>query len=198
MTSFKVQSPNHEGARAIAQWQSAIWQDYLQYRNSLEPDQFRLFFDDHRLLVIDLGWEGIDHATFSDLFTLIFGFWFMAHPDQTASSLGRCLLEKAEVASGSPDLVLYLGHDYPQWQPGSPRRIDLGQWRVPDLVGEISDTTLATDLDEKKHLYEALGIPEIGSWMCGDNGYLHLGCRTAVSIRPVTIRKRWRDCRSRC
>jgi Uma2 family endonuclease len=31
---------------------------------------------------------------------------------------------------------------------------------VPDLVGEIADTTLASDLDEKKHLYAALGIPE--------------------------------------
>jgi Uma2 family endonuclease len=27
-------------------------------------------------------------------------------------------------------------------------------------VGEVADTTLATDLDEKKQLYAALGIPE--------------------------------------
>jgi Uma2 family endonuclease len=31
---------------------------------------------------------------------------------------------------------------------------------VPDLVGEVGDTTLATDLDEKKKLYADLGIPE--------------------------------------
>ena len=48
----------------------------------------------------------------------------------------------------------------PQWKAGEPRRIDLNQWRVPDLVGEVSDTTLATDLDEKKQLYAELGIPE--------------------------------------
>ena len=29
-----------------------------------------------------------------------------------------------------------------------------------NLVGEISDPTLSTDLDEKKHLYAELGIPE--------------------------------------
>ncbi len=34
------------------------------------------------------------------------------------------------------------------------------EWRVPDLVGEVSDTTLATDLDEKKQLYADLEIPE--------------------------------------
>ncbi len=33
-------------------------------------------------------------------------------------------------------------------------------WRVPNLVGEIADTTLATDLDEKKQLYADFGIPE--------------------------------------
>jgi Uma2 family endonuclease len=160
MTPSSIQSPDAKGSLVIGQWQGATWQDYLQYRHTLEPDRFRLFFHACHLLINDMGWEGIDHATICDLFTLIFGFWFSAHPDQTASSLGRCLLEKEQVASGAPDLVLYLGDNYPQWQPGAPRRIDLNQWRAPDLVGEISDTTLAIDLDEKKQLYGALGIPE--------------------------------------
>ncbi|MBP0031090.1 MAG: Uma2 family endonuclease [Roseofilum sp. Guam] len=29
-----------------------------------------------------------------------------------------------------------------------------------DLVGEISDTTLSSDLDQKKHLYASFCIPE--------------------------------------
>ncbi|WP_243146757.1 Uma2 family endonuclease [Scytonema sp. UIC 10036] len=41
-----------------------------------------------------------------------------------------------------------------------PRRIDLHQWQTPNLVGEISDTTLAIDLDEKKKIYADLGISE--------------------------------------
>jgi Uma2 family endonuclease len=67
------------------------------------------------------------------------------------------LLEKAsqEIAA-APDLVLYLGEDYPRREPGTSRRLDLERWRVPNLVGEISDTTLASDLDEKKALYAAL------------------------------------------
>jgi hypothetical protein len=36
--------------------------------------------------------------------------------------------------------------------------IDLDSWRVPDLVAEISDTTLASDLDEEKPHKAALGI----------------------------------------
>ena len=56
--------------------------------------------------------------------------------------------------------AIYLGDDYPQWQPGELRRIDLNQWSPPNLVGEVSDTSLAGDLDEKKQLYAALGIAE--------------------------------------
>lgn len=56
--------------------------------------------------------------------------------------------------------MLYIGEGVPHWSKGESRRIDLERWRVPDLVGEVSDTTLASDLDEMKQLYAALGIPE--------------------------------------
>lgn len=155
-----VVNTTHSDRLSSGQWQAATWEAYQQYRDTLDPDQFRLFFHQDHLLITDMGWEGIDHATICDLFTLLLGFWFTAHPDTVASSLGRCLIEKSKDEAGAPDLVLYLGDDYPRWQPGQPRRIDLNNWRSPDLVGEISDTSLPTDLDEKKQLYAALGITE--------------------------------------
>lgn len=145
---------------SLATWQRASWDDYVCDRDRLPADQYRLFFHQGYLLITKMGWEGINHATICDLFTIILGFWFSLHPEQVASSLGRCLLEKEKETAGAPDLVLYLGDDYPRWQPDQPRRIELDRWRAPDLVGEISDTTLASDLDEKKRLYAALGIPE--------------------------------------
>jgi Uma2 family endonuclease len=69
-------------------------------------------------------------------------------------------MEKPQIQSAAPDKVLYVGGDSPRWQSGEPRRVNLDLWRVPDLVAEIADTTLAIDLDEKKQLYLALGIPE--------------------------------------
>lgn len=144
---------------AIPQWQRATWEDYLAYRDNPTPERVRLFFNGNYLFV-DMGSEGINHASFSNLFAMLFFIWFSRFPKQTASSLGRCLIEKQNLRAASPDLVLYIGESVPQWQPGELRRIDLNQWRVPDLVGEISDTTLATDLDEKKQLYAELKIPE--------------------------------------
>lgn len=142
---------------------SATWDDYIEIRDRCEADpqdRSRIFFNKNLLWVKDMGWEGINHARVNNLFTLLIGLWLMAHPEQTADSLGGCLLEKIGVQSASPDLVVYVGDGIPQWQPGESRRINLNEWRVPNLVGEVSDTTLAIDLDEMKQLYAAMGVPE--------------------------------------
>ncbi|NET59990.1 MAG: Uma2 family endonuclease [Symploca sp. SIO2E6] len=156
MTNNKQQTTNN---KQQTQCQSATWEDYTAWRNDQTTERVRLFFYQGWLWV-DMGVEGINHATISDLFTMLFFIWSTHRPDQVFSSLGRCLLEKSPLKAGAPDLVLYLGEDYPCWQPGELRRIDLHQWPVPNLVGEISDTTLANDLDEKKDLYASLGIQE--------------------------------------
>lgn len=146
---------------SLCQWHSATWRNYVALRDAdISPQlRLRLYFDRNQLWV-NMGGEGINHSAFNDLFTSFIFLWAIQHPEQSFTSLGRCLLEKPETQACAPDLVLYVGENYPIWQEGEPRRIDLNQWRVPDLVGEISDTTLATDLDQQKHLYEALGIPE--------------------------------------
>ena len=151
-------------------WEVATWEDYLRYRDVLpvsvgssdetELTEMRLFFNDGYLLV-EMGNEGINHSRFNHLFTMLFAFWFASRqPEQPLDVLGGCVLEKPQKQAASPDIVLYIGGNSPQWKEGEPRRINLDEWRVPDLVGEIGDTTLATDLDEKKKLYAQLEIPE--------------------------------------
>lgn len=144
---------------AIPQWQPATWEDYVAYRDDPTPERVRLFFNQGYLFV-DMGSEGINHARFRELFTMLFFIWFSRKPGQTFDCLGGCLIEKPNKRAGAPDLVLYIGEGSPRWQEGEPRQINLSQWRVPDLVGEVADTTLATELDEKKQLYAALEIPE--------------------------------------
>jgi Putative restriction endonuclease len=82
------------------------------------------------------------------------------NPDHTCDDLGEYPLEQAGTQAAAPDAVLYIGEGSPQFKMGESRFIDLDRWRVPDLVAEVSDTTLASDLDKKKQLYAALGIPE--------------------------------------
>jgi Uma2 family endonuclease len=142
-------------------WHRASWEDYERHRdNPKAPDRLRLFFNDGFLKVNAMGWEGISHAQVRDLFVMLLAFWFARHPELVAQSMGGCLMEKPKMQAAAPDLMLYVGPDSPTWSKGKPRRINLSQWRVPDLVGEVADTTLAIDLDEMKQLYAGLGIPE--------------------------------------
>lgn len=143
----------------ILQQRDATWQDYVNVRDSLDIDWRKIAF--HKgWLWVDMGTEGPEHASFSDLMTAIFFIWVFLNPDVTLQSYGRCLIELPTTHACAPDLVLYKGENIPKWQPGEPRRIELNRHRLPDLVGEIADTTLSLDLDEQKQLYASLGIAE--------------------------------------
>lgn len=144
---------------SILQRHNATWQDYVSLRDDPSVDWKKIAFHQGWLWA-DMGAEGLNHASFSDLMTMIFGFWAFLHPDVALQSYGRCLIERPETHACAPDLVLYKGDNIPRWQPGEPRRISLRRHRLPDLVGEIADTTLSLDLDEQKQLYASLGISE--------------------------------------
>ena len=154
MTSLLVPSPHIP----LPQWQPATWDDYQYHRDRLPEGSASLFFHQGNLLVI-MG-EGINHSRFNVLMGFVFLLWFSRKSQQPFDALNGCLIEQPGTAAASPDLVLYIGSNWPQWREGESRYINLAQWRVPDLVGEVGDTTIAADLDEKKHLYAALGIPE--------------------------------------
>lgn len=148
--------------KRILRWRRATWEEYTARRDRYQGSEFsrvKLFFYENSLLVDNTGWEGINHAIVRELFRFIFLLGFSQRSEKVTSMGGR-LFEKDDKGAGSPDLVLYVGEDYPVWAEGESRKIDLGRWRVPDLVGEISDTTLTSDLDKKKRLYLMLGIAE--------------------------------------
>jgi Uma2 family endonuclease len=177
------------------EWQLATWEDYLLLRDEAEVDRIRLFFN-AGWLWFEMGNEGIKHAGTSDLFTMLIVLWKQVHPEQQISSFGRCQLEKIGKKASAPDLVIYVGDDTPRWQPGQRRFINLDQVRLPDLVGEISDTTLATDLDEKKRLYADLQIPEywvinakgqqVLAFQLQENGF-YQECRTSKTFPGLPI-----------
>lgn len=152
--------PTRQSPSELPRWYVATWNDYVGCVETTEAEHFRIFFN-RGWLFIDTGWEGVDHARFRELLAMLFFAW-LSHrlPGQAFDCLGGCILEKLQQQAASPDEVLYIGSDAPRWQTGEPRRVNLRQWRVPDLVCEVGDTTLATDLDEKKQIYAALEIPE--------------------------------------
>lgn len=166
------------------QRQNATWQDYVGIRDG---DDWQKIAFNQGWLWVDMGTEGPNHASFSDLLTMIFGFWAFLHPEIPLQSYGRCLIERPETQACAPDLVLYKGDHIPRWQPGEPRRIALDRHRLPDLVGEIADTSLSLDLDEQKQLYAKLGIAEY--WVIDVKGLRLFGFGlTATGIyEPIQV-----------
>lgn len=144
---------------AMLQRHQAAWPDYLAVRDNAKIDWQKIAFHQGWLWVV-MGKEGPNHASFSDLITAIFFVWAFIHPEVVLQSYGRCLIEKPDTQACAPDLVLYRGDAIPTWQSGESRRIDLTHHRLPDLVGEIADTSLSLDLDEQKQLYASLAISE--------------------------------------
>ncbi|MFM2431237.1 MAG: hypothetical protein RLZZ511_2450 [Cyanobacteriota bacterium] len=185
----------HSQWSATDQRSSATWDEYLRTTDE-SAEQERVFFHAGELWVRDMSWEGIDHAQVKDLFILLLGLWYVAHPEPIARSYSGCLMEKTGLAAAAPDLMLYVGEGAPVWQAGEPRRINLDMVRVPDLVGEISDTTLASDLDEMKQLYAAIGIGEywvvdvrggrVLMFQVGDDGK-YRECGESAVLAGVTV-----------
>lgn len=174
---------------------SATWEDYIHHVENTNSHLQRVFFHLGVMWIEDMGNEGISHARFNKLFTMIFAFWFASIEDIKFDLLGGCVIEKPQTQGASPDEVLYIGEGSPQYVEGEPRRVNLNQWRVPDLVVEIADTTLASDLDEKKQLYLALEIPEY--WVVDVKGKRVLAfrlvegkyreCTESVALRGLPI-----------
>jgi Uma2 family endonuclease len=175
MTAILATSPSV----IINRQQSATWEDFLRRVENPEGQLERVFFHLGAMWIEDMGNEGINHARVNKLFTLIFGFWFARLENVKFDLLGGCVLEKPPHQGAAPDEVLYIGENSPQYQSGGSRRVNLMQWRVPDLVVEIADTTLASDLDEKKQLYLTLAIPEY--WVVDVKGKRVLAFRLVAS-----------------
>jgi Uma2 family endonuclease len=182
--------------------QPATWTEYLDRLEHPTTDRERVFFN-LGTLWIDMGNEGINHARFNELFTLLLGFWFARQTDLKFDLLGGCVIEKPQSQGAAPDKMVYIGGDSPQWQPGEPRRVNLDRSRVPDLVAEIADTTLAIDLDEKKQLYLALRIPEywvvdvrgrqVLAFRLEDGKYQQISESVALTGLPIDLLERTLD-----
>lgn len=164
----------------------ATWQDYVALRDGAEGNWNKISFNQGWLWA-DMGKEGPNHASFSDLMTIFFGFWGFLHPEIPLQSFGRCLIEKPGMQACAPDLVIYTGENIPRWQAGEPRRISTTRHRLPDLVGEVGDTTLSLDLDEQKQLYTSLGIPEYWVVDVKASRLFAFGLSEAGKYEPITV-----------
>ena len=138
-------------------WIEADWQTYLSNIDLPEHEKHRGYYYNGYMRIEDMP-TGADHSRYQsiilfaiNLYCIIKGIAF--------NGLDNCSYRKIGVRECQPDLSYYT-KDNSKSAPIGTSVVNLDEQSPPDLVIEISNTTLSDDLGNKRLLYEELGIAE--------------------------------------
>jgi Uma2 family endonuclease len=150
MTLLQTQIP-------LNTWQSATWDEFVNTADNPASAKLKGYYSKGRMRFEPMS-TGSDHS--NDHVLIIFAIsFFAAHHRIPMTAKDSCSYRKRGMAEFQPDASYYIG-DQADAIPWGTRVIDLDQYPPPNLVIEISDTSLADDLGEKRLQYEDLGITE--------------------------------------
>ncbi|MEI6330511.1 MAG: Uma2 family endonuclease [Pseudanabaena sp. ELA645] len=142
------------------QWISATWDEFVKVlENSMYADA-RCYYDKNQIrqMRIETMPVGSEHA--DDNTIIIFAVsLYCTLTNIPARGLTNCSYSKTGIQGCQPDISYYIGTE----AAAAPRNrsiVDLDKFTPPNLVIEISSSTIADDLGKKRLLYEQLGISE--------------------------------------
>lgn len=138
-------------------WITIPWEKYLEvienpiyqnsksyyYRGNLRIEMLPVSFD-----------QGKDHVIIATAVTV-----FAALKRIPANGLDTTSFRKTGIRECQPDLAYYL-EEQAQVIPNGTGVVNFDQYPAPDLVIEISKSSLLDDLGTKRSLYEELGVKE--------------------------------------
>jgi Uma2 family endonuclease len=138
-------------------WINADWDSYIQAIEAPTATKFKGYYHNRQMRIESMP-TGSDHADIHAI--LIFAVILFATLEKIPLKVkDNCSYRKIGEAEFQPDFSCYIGANAKVIPKGT-RVIDLKTYPLPDLVVEISDTTLADDQGEKRLQYEELGITE--------------------------------------
>jgi len=142
------------------QWISATWEEFVQIlENPLYADS-RCYYDKNQFRQMRIETELVNSAHALEhgmtLFAISLYCTLAAIP---ARGLTNCSFTKTGVQGCQPDTAYYIGESA-SLAPCSSSVVNLDEFAVPNLVIEISSSTLGDDLGKKRLLYEQLGTNE--------------------------------------
>jgi Uma2 family endonuclease len=141
-------------------WIKGSWGEYLEAIKNLPENTGKSYYYNgyYRLEMTPIS---NDHA--SDHAILIFAVSLYATLRNIAfNAKDNCSFRKSGYREVQPDISYYFG-EKANLIPYGTSIIDLNQYSPPDLVIEISKSTLNDDLGNKRLLYEELGVFEYWS-----------------------------------
>jgi Uma2 family endonuclease len=138
-------------------WQSASWEEFVRLADDRLADKLKCYYYRGKMRFEPLS-TSVDHAR--DHAAMIFALSFFAAVNGIpANGHDRCSYRQTGSNEFQPDISYYVDEatNAIPWGTGV---VDLNQYPIPDLVIEISDTSLTDDLGMKRLQYEDLRIPE--------------------------------------
>ncbi len=138
-------------------WLSTSWEDFVQIADDPTSAKLKSYYHNGRMRIEPMS-TGADHS--KDHAVIIFAIsLFATLRGLPLNAHDGCAYRKPRMQEFQPDASYYVGGNVDAI-PWGTRVVDLNQYPIPDLVIEISDTSIADDKGEKRMQYEALGIPE--------------------------------------
>jgi Uma2 family endonuclease len=138
-------------------WQSVTWEDFIKIVDDPASAKLKGYYYNGKMRLEPMS-TGSDHSNDHALILFALSF-FAAQRRISMTAKDGCSYRKTGFAEFQPDASYYIG-ETADAIPWGTRVIDLDRYPQPDLVIEISDTSLTDDLGTKRLQYEDLGIPE--------------------------------------
>jgi Uma2 family endonuclease len=137
-------------------WVKASWDEYIQAIED-PATKNRSYYHAGKMRIEAMP-IGSDHSRIHAL--ILFAISLFATVGKLAlTERDNCSYRKTGIEEFQPDLSYHIGENA-EVIPWGIRVVDLNLYPLPDLVIEISDTTLADDKGSKRLLYEEIGVPE--------------------------------------
>ena len=138
-------------------WVSATWDEYLEQTDRPDYEKAKGYYSNGRYR-IEMTLVGNDHS--KDYSNIHAATSLFAIAKKVAIDIrDNCSSRKAGIKEFQPDLSCYVG-DKANVIPWGVGVVNLDEYPAPDLVIEVSNTSLSDDLGEKRLLYEDLQITE--------------------------------------
>lgn len=138
-------------------WQESSWDEFVRIADDPKNSKLKGYYYQGHLRLEPMS-TGSDHASDHALILFMLTFW-VGQGQRLATVKDACAYRQPGRNEWQPDISVYVGENA-NAIPWGVRVIDVDVYPQPDLVIEISDTSLADDLGAKRLQYEDLGIPE--------------------------------------
>jgi Uma2 family endonuclease len=138
-------------------WTKTDWNTYVNTIDFPEHEQHQGYYYNGYMRIEDMP-TGADHASDNGLIYLAITLFCMARGIPLQGFIG-CSYRKTGIRECQPDISFYIG-DRANLSPTGKSVVNLDEQAIPNLVIEISNTTIEDDLGAKRLLYEEMGIAE--------------------------------------